>query len=31
MRGQFAREWYKKGDTLLNKYEQDNRDSGLLF
>lgn len=31
MRGKFAREWYKKGEILLNKYEQDNRDSGLLF
>ncbi len=31
MRGTFAREWYKKGEILLNKYEQDNRDSGLLF
>jgi hypothetical protein len=30
MRGQFAREWYKKGETLLNKYDQ-NGDSGLLF
>lgn len=31
MRGKFAREWYKKGEILLNKYEQDSRDSGLLF
>lgn len=31
MRGKFAREWYSKGEFLLNKYEQDNMDSGLLF
>ena len=31
MRGKFAREWYKKGEILLNKYELDNRDSGLVF
>lgn len=31
MRGKFAREWYKKGEILLNKYELDNRDSGLIF
>jgi hypothetical protein len=31
MRGTFAREWYNKGEILLNKYEQDSRDSGLLF
>ena len=30
MRGKFAREWYKKGEILLTKYEQ-NGDSGLLF
>ena len=30
MRGKFAREWYKKGEILLNKYDQ-NGDSGLLF
>jgi hypothetical protein len=30
MRGKFAKEWYKKGETLLNKHEQ-NGDSGLLF
>lgn len=30
MRGKFAREWYKKGEILLNRYEE-NGDSGLLF
>ena len=30
MRGKFAIEWYKKGEILLTKYE-DNGDSGLLF
>lgn len=31
MRGKFAREWYKKGEILLNEYQKDSRDSGLLF
>ena len=36
MRGKFAREWYKKGEILFNKYEQNidsglQNDSGLLF
>jgi hypothetical protein len=31
MRGKFAREWYNKGEILLNKYDQDSRNSGLLF
>jgi hypothetical protein len=31
MRGKFAREWYNKGEILLNKYNLDNRNSGLLF
>jgi hypothetical protein len=30
MRGKFAREWSKKGEILLNKYDQSG-DSGLLF
>ena len=29
-RGEFAREWYNKGELLLKKHEQDN-DTGLLF
>jgi hypothetical protein len=32
MRGKFAKEWYNKGELLLNKYDQnDTRNSGLLF
>lgn len=29
MRGKFAREWYKKGEILLNRYEEKS-DFGLL-